>query len=129
MARRFHKRFAADEELWRSDDRDGSLIMAASFSMGASGLAQIFEMSVMPVTREWIPYERLEERMLVTQAIEEKRNFVKGMRVNLGLEMPIASLTLTDTGAEADRKRTRLNSSHYCASRQPSSALQKKQQI
>src|SRR3546814_12658838 len=75
--------------------------MAASFSMGASGLAQIFEMSVMPVTREWIPYERLEERMLVTQAIEEKRHFVKGMRVNLGLEMPIASLTLTDTGAEA----------------------------
>jgi hypothetical protein len=101
MARRFHKRFAAEEELWRSDDRDGSLIMAASFSMGASGLAQIFEMSVMPVTREWIPYERLEERMLVTQAIEEKRHFVKGMRVNLGLEMPIASLTLTDTGAEA----------------------------
>src|SRR3546814_10300167 len=35
MARRFHKRFAAEEELWRSDDRDGSLIMAASFSMGA----------------------------------------------------------------------------------------------
>src|SRR3546814_17812406 len=64
MARRFHKRFAAEEELWRSDDRDGSLIMAASFSMGASGLAQIFEISVMPVTREWIPSEGLEERML-----------------------------------------------------------------
>src|SRR3546814_20131596 len=78
MARRFHKRFAAEEELWRSDDRDGSLIMAASFSMGASGLAQIFEMSVMPVTREWIPYERLEERRLVPQAIEEKRHFVNG---------------------------------------------------
>src|SRR3546814_9129137 len=39
--------------------------------------------------------------MLVTQAIEEKRHFVKGMRVNLGLEAPIASLTFTDTGAEA----------------------------
>ena len=39
--------------------------------------------------------------MLVTQAIEEKRHFVKGLRVNLGFEMPIASLTLTDTGGEA----------------------------
>ena len=101
MARRFHKRFAAEEELWRSDDRDGHLMIAASFSMGASGLAQIFEMSVMPVTREWLPYEGLEERSLVTHAVEDQRHFVKGMRVNLGLEMPIASLTLTDTGTEA----------------------------
>ena len=101
MARRFHKRFAAEEELWRSDDRDGHLIIAASFSIGTSGLAQIYEMSVMPVTREWMPYEGLEERSLVTQAVDQRRHFVKGMRVNLGLEAPIASLTLTDTGAEA----------------------------
>ena len=55
----------------------------------------------MPVTREWLPYEGLDEKTLVIQAVEERRHFVKGMRVNLGLEMPIASLTLTDTGAEA----------------------------
>ena len=101
MARRFHKRFTAEEELWRSDDRDGHLIIAASFSIGTSGLAQIYEMTVMPVTREWMPYEGLEERSLVTQAVDQRRHFVKGMRVNLGLEAPIASLTLTDTGAEA----------------------------
>src|SRR3546814_9834751 len=63
-------------------------MIAASFSMGASGRAQIFEMSVMPVTREWLPYEGLEERSLVTHAVEDQRHFVKGMRVNLGLEMP-----------------------------------------
>src|SRR3546814_1966674 len=73
MARRFHKRFAAEEELWRSDDRDGHLMIAASFSMGASGLAQIFEMSVLPVTREWLPYEGLEERSLVTHAVEDQQ--------------------------------------------------------
>src|SRR3546814_18574083 len=101
MARRFHKRFAAEEELWRSDDRDGHLMIAASFAMGASGLAQIFEMSVMPVTRAWLPYERLDERLLVTQAIEVTRHFLKGMLVNLGLAMPIACLTLPDPGAEA----------------------------
>ena len=101
MARRFHKRFAAEEELWRADDRDGHLMIAASFSIGASGLPQIYEMSVMPVTREWLPYEDLDEKTLVIQAVEERRHFVKGMRVNLGVEMPIASLTLTDTGTEA----------------------------
>ena len=101
MARRFHKRFAAEEELWKADDRDGHLMIAASFSIGASGLPQIYEMSVMPVTREWLPYEGLDEKTLVIQAVEERRHFVKGMRVNLGLEMPIASLTLTDTGTEA----------------------------
>ncbi|KAE8236130.1 hypothetical protein A4X03_0g9545 [Tilletia caries] len=101
MARRFHKRFAAEEELWKADDRDGHLMIAASFSIGSSGLPQIYEMSVMPVTREWLPYEGLDERTLVVQAVEERRHFVKGMRVNLGLEMPIASLTLTDTGTEA----------------------------
>src|SRR3546814_11477495 len=58
-------------------------------------------MAVMPVTREWLPYAGLEERSLVTHAVEDQRHCVKGMRVNLGLEMPIASLTLTDTGAEA----------------------------
>src|SRR3546814_16367071 len=58
MARRFHKRFAAEEELWRSDDRDGSLIMAASFSMVSSGPAPIFTMTVMPVPRKWTPYDR-----------------------------------------------------------------------
>src|SRR3546814_10732103 len=62
MARRFHTRFAAEEALWRSDDRDGHLMIAASFSMGASWIAQIFEMSVMPVTRAWLPSEGLEER-------------------------------------------------------------------
>lgn len=101
MARRCHKRFAAEEELWKADDREGHLMIAASFSIGASGLPQIYEMSVMPVTREWLPYEGLDEQTLIIQAVEEQRHFVKGMRVNLGLEMPIASLTLTDTGAEA----------------------------
>lgn len=101
MARRFHKRFAAEEELWKADDREGHLMIAASFSIGQSGLPQLFEMSVMPVTREWLPYEGLDERTLVVQAVEQHRHFVKGMRVNLGLEIPIASLTLTDTGTKA----------------------------
>ena len=40
MARRFHKRFAVEEELWQADGSDGHLMIAASFSIGASGLPQ-----------------------------------------------------------------------------------------
>lgn len=101
MARRFHKRFAVEEELWRSDDHEGHLVIAGSFSIGRSGLPQLIEITVMPVTREWLPYEGLDDRALVTKAVEERRRFVKGMRFNLGTDTPIASLALTDTGAQA----------------------------
>ena len=101
MARRFHKRFAVEEALWQSDDDGGHLVMAASFSIGASGLPQLYELSVMPVTRDWLPYEGLEERALLMKSVASRRRFVKGMRVNLALNKPIASVTFTDTPHEA----------------------------
>ena len=101
MARRFHKRFAVEEELWRSDGGGGHLVMSATFSIGVSGLPQIFEIAVMPLTREWIPYESLDERTLVNKSVGEARRFVKGLRVNLGPDHPIASIALKDTGLDA----------------------------
>lgn len=101
MARRFHKRFAVEEELWRSDPEESHLVIAASFSIGASGLPQLFEITVMPVTLEWLPYEGLDERSLIRKAVQERRRFVKGLRLNLGSDKPIASIAPTDTGAEA----------------------------
>ena len=55
----------------------------------------------MPVTREWMPYESLDERALVSKAVGEGRRFVKGLRVNLGPDQPIASIALKDTGLDA----------------------------
>lgn len=101
MARRFHKRFAVEEELWRSDEREGHLIIAASFAISPSGLPQLIESAVMPVSREWLPYESVEDLALVTKAVGDRRRFVKGLRYNLVSGTPIASLTLTDTGSEA----------------------------
>src|SRR3546814_21085377 len=77
MARRFHKRFAAEEELWRSDDRDGHLMIAASVAMVAAGLAQISEMAEMPVTHEWFTSASLEVRTLVTPPAEKQTKFEK----------------------------------------------------
>jgi Protein of unknown function (DUF1173) len=51
------------------------------------------------VTDSWIPFETLDERALINKAIGEKRRFVKGLRLNLSQEVPIASVALTDTGS------------------------------
>lgn len=101
MARRFHKRFAVEQQLWNGDGSNGHLVMAASFSVSPSGYPEVIEMSVMPVSHEWLPFESLDEHALLAKAVQERRRFVKGLRLNLGTEVPIASLSLTDTGALA----------------------------
>lgn len=97
-AKRFHRRFAAEEHLWRSSaGDDGHLIIAASFSLRKSGAAELFDIALMPVTREWLPYENTSERELIRLAVVHHRQFVKGLRVDLEATRPIASITLTDT--------------------------------
>ena len=101
-AKRFHRRFAAEEDLWRSSaEDDGHLILAASFSLRQSGSAEMFDIALMPVTREWLPYENTTERELLRVAVTERRSFVKGMRVDLKASRPIANITLTDTAPQA----------------------------
>lgn len=101
MARRFHKRFGVEQQLWNSEGGKGHLILAATFSVGRSGLPDLIEASVMPVTHEWLPFESLDEHALLAKAIDEKRRFVKGLRLNLGADVPIAAVSLTDTGSNA----------------------------
>ncbi len=101
MARRFNRTYSEELQLWRSHEKEDHLIMAASFSINAKGTPQLFEISVMPVTREWLPYESLDERSLLAKAVGEMRAFVKGLRYNLQESKPIASITLQDTGAQA----------------------------
>ncbi|QYE37288.1 DUF1173 domain-containing protein (plasmid) [Polymorphobacter sp. PAMC 29334] len=101
-AKRFHRRFAAEEHLWRSSAEDeGHLILAASFSLRQSGAAEMFDIALMPVTREWLPYENAIERELLRVAVSDRRSFVKGLRVDLNASRPIANITLTDTDPQA----------------------------
>ena len=101
-AKRFHRRFATEEDLWRSSaEDDGHLILAASFSLRQSGSAEMFDIALMPVTREWLPYENTTERELLRVAVTGRRSFVKGMRVDLEASRPIANITLTDTAPQA----------------------------
>lgn len=101
MARRFHKRFGVEEQLWNAEGGRGHLVLAASFSLSQSGLPEVIEASIMPVTEQWLPFETLDEQGLIAKAVSENRRFVKGLRLNLGTEVPIASMALTDTGGTA----------------------------
>lgn len=109
MARRFYKRFAGDLALWQAQDgpmggpKDGQghLVIAGSFARRRQGTFDLIEVALMPVTAEWLPYESSDERYLIAKAVSERRRFVKGLRVNLDADTPIASMVLKDTGEEA----------------------------
>ncbi len=105
MARRFHKRFAGELALWQAQHggkgEQDHLVIAGSFARRREGTFDLIEVALMPVTPEWLPYETSDERYLLAKAVAEKRRFVKGLRVNLDVDTPIASLVLKDTGEEA----------------------------
>ncbi|MDR8956405.1 hypothetical protein FEP76_04924 [Burkholderia multivorans] len=51
----------------------------------------------MLVNENWIPFESIDERMLVDNLTNQKRRFVKGLRYNLPSTNPLASVVLSDT--------------------------------
>ncbi|MFP3594879.1 DUF1173 family protein, partial [Chryseobacterium sp. SIMBA_038] len=69
----------------------------ATFSVSGAGVASIEEASLMLVNENWIPFESIDERMLVDNLTNQKRRFVKGLRYNLPSTNPLASVVLSDT--------------------------------
>jgi hypothetical protein len=103
MARRFHKRFAGELALWQAQhgNQQATSSLPARSRGGSEGTFDLIEVALMPVTGEWLPYETSDEQYLIAKAVAEKRRFVKGLRVNLDADTPIASLVLKDTGEDA----------------------------
>ncbi|NJM50243.1 MAG: DUF1173 domain-containing protein [Sphingomonadales bacterium] len=96
---RFEKRFSS-ELMLHADDPDGHLIFAGTFSIGKNKMLNFYEMTLMPVSAHWLPYEDKEELELIRSAVSASRRFVKGLRYNLDSEKPIASISLRDTGKQ-----------------------------
>jgi hypothetical protein len=59
------------------------------------------ELSLMPVTRHWLPVEDGFEKQLIERLVADGRSFVKGLRYNLGTGSALASATLTDCEGSA----------------------------
>ena len=77
------------------------MVMIATFSVAAAGVPSIVELSLMPVTRQWLPVEDAFEKQLVEKLVSDGRSCIKGLRYNLGAERALASATLTDCEGSA----------------------------
>ena len=100
LYRRLGRRFESALALWGAAD-DIHMVMIATFSVAAAGIPTIVELSLMPVTRHWLPVEDGYEKQLMERLVADGRSFVKGLRYNLGAEGALASATLTDCEGSA----------------------------
>lgn len=100
LYRRLGRRFQSELALWGAAD-DIHMVMVATFGIAAAGVPTIAELSLMPVTRQWLPVEDAFEKQLVEKLVSEGRSFIKGLRYNLGAASALACATLTDCGDSA----------------------------
>jgi hypothetical protein len=95
LYRRLGRRFEPELSLWGAAD-DIHMVMIATFAVSGAGVPTIEEMSVMPVTTQWLPIEDGFEKQLVETLVRDGRSFVKGLRYNMASGAALASATLTD---------------------------------
>lgn len=100
LFRRLGQRFQSALALWGAAD-DIHMVMIATFSITGVGVATIAELSLMPVTRQWLPVEDAFEKHLVEKLVGDRRSFIKGLRYDLGAASALACATLTDCGESA----------------------------
>jgi hypothetical protein len=100
LYRRLGRRFESALALWGADEAI-HIVMIATFGVAAAGIPTIVELSLMPVTRYWLPVEDGFEKQLIERLVSDGRSFVKGLRYNLGAESGLARATLTDSEVSA----------------------------
>lgn len=96
ITKRMEKRFAGELELWRVVE-DMHMIAIATFGLSKTGVATVEELSLMPVTPNWIPFDSMYESHLLESMTREQRRFVKGLRYQLSSKLPLAALVASDT--------------------------------
>lgn len=97
LYRRLGRRFDPELPLWASADTV-HMVVIATFGVSEAGIPTIGEMSLMPVTPQWLPIEDSFERQLVERLVADGRAFIKGLRYSLHRGQCLAAATLTDTG-------------------------------
>lgn len=101
LYRRLGRRFADELAFWSTTDTL-HLILIATFGISAAGVPAIEELSVMPVTGQWLPVQDEFELHEVDQLVNERRAFIKVLRYNLRAEKSIATAILTDGASVSD---------------------------
>ncbi|KAA0178844.1 DUF1173 domain-containing protein [Cupriavidus gilardii] len=96
LYKRLLKRFEHEFGLWSASE-SSHLLVVATFGVSGAGVPSIEEASLMLVNEHWLPYESLDEKLLLDALVEQKRRFTKGLRYNLATTVPLASTVLSDT--------------------------------
>ena len=97
LYRRMGRRFERELSLWGASDAVHMMVIA-TFGLNDAGVPTIEELSLMPVTGQWLPIEDSFEQQLVERLVRDGRLFVKGLRYNLPVGQMLASVILTDAG-------------------------------
>lgn len=98
LFRRLGRHFDAELALWGASDTL-RMMMIATFHVSGAGLPTIEELSLMPVTAQWLPVENAFELQLIDRLVRDDRSFIRGLRYDLTRAESIANATLIDTGA------------------------------
>ena len=73
-------------------------MLIAIFGVSAASVPTIEELSLMPVTSQWLPIDNSFEKQLVEMLVRDGRSFVKGLRYNMRPGQLLASAILIDAG-------------------------------
>lgn len=95
---RLGRHFETELGLWGTSD-SLRMVMISTFKVSAAGLPTILELSLMPVTNQWLPVESVFELQLFDALVREGRSFIRGLRYGLAGGQAFACATLTDTGS------------------------------
>ena len=97
LYRRIGRRFERELSLWGASDAI-HMMLIATFGLNHAGVPTIEELSLMPLTGQWLPIEDSFEQQLIGRLVRDGRTFVKGLRYNLPVAQLLASVILTDAG-------------------------------
>ncbi|MFT6916617.1 MAG: hypothetical protein ACJAWL_002958 [Motiliproteus sp.] len=95
--KRIEKNFSSEVALWQQD-KTAHVLIAATFTISASGNLTVEAITLMATDANWLPFDDYDERAMIEKLTTERRRFIKGLRYNLSPGDVIATCLLTDTG-------------------------------
>ena len=98
LQRRLSAKFANKLSLWGAMP-EAHLIAIATFGLEPTGVASIESIALMIVNDNWIPFENSYDAALLDALTRERASFLKGLRYNLSLDRPLASVVLREDDA------------------------------
>ncbi|EKZ1926543.1 TPA: DUF1173 domain-containing protein [Stenotrophomonas maltophilia] len=93
---KLQKTFGNEIDMWNADE-GAHLMLVGTFSVLESGFPQLEEAALMAVNSNWIPFETLDDHLLLQRLHADGRRFIKGLRFNLSNKKPLATVVTNDT--------------------------------